>query len=121
MGIINLGIYFQNGSLGDRIGSIIALMLAFIAYIPTIEEAIPPSSNIVFMEGLVYAQSFASLCTFIHSMRIKSQGEAFKLDWITTTEYWITFLITAGSFAIVVLLMLVHYFYWEKKLYNEKE
>ncbi len=36
LGLINLGIYFQDQSLSDRIGSIIGLMLAFIAYIPTI-------------------------------------------------------------------------------------
>jgi hypothetical protein len=49
LGLINLGIYFQDQDLGSRIGSIIGIMLAFIAYIPTIEAAIPPSSNIVFM------------------------------------------------------------------------
>jgi hypothetical protein len=37
LGLINLGIYFQDGTLSDRIASIIALMIAFIAYIPTIE------------------------------------------------------------------------------------
>jgi hypothetical protein len=36
LGIINLGIFFQNEQLSDRIGSIIALTIAYIAYIPTI-------------------------------------------------------------------------------------
>ena len=36
LGLINLGIYFQDGTLSDRLGSIIALMLAFIAFIPAI-------------------------------------------------------------------------------------
>jgi len=47
LGIINLGIFFQDGTLSDRIASIIALTIAFIAYIPTIEQTIPPSANIV--------------------------------------------------------------------------
>ncbi len=72
LGLINLGIYFQDENLSDRIGSIIGLMLAFIAYIPTIRSAIPPSSSIVFMEVMVYLQSLASFATFIHSFRIKS-------------------------------------------------
>ncbi len=117
LGLINLGIYFQDKDLGSRIGSIIGIMLAFIAYIPTIDAAIPPSSNIVFMEGLVYMQSFASLMTFIHSMRIKDYKE-FKLVWYETPEYWITLVVTAGSVLMVTILMIAHYCYWAKKVYN---
>jgi hypothetical protein len=111
LGLINLGIYFQNEELSDRIGSIIGLMLAFIAYIPTIRSAIPPSSNLVFMEVMVYLQSLASFATFIHSFRISEQKN-FKLNWVATPEYWFTVLVTAGSFIFVLVLMLIHYFYW---------
>ena len=68
----------------------------------------------------MYAQSLASLCTFIHSMRIKSVDK-FRLIWGDTPEYWITLVITAGSFLMVMVLMIVHYCYWERKLYNEGE
>ena len=36
LAIINLGIFFQNTSMGDRIGSISGIMIAFVALIPTI-------------------------------------------------------------------------------------
>lgn len=36
LGIINLGIFFQDYSMDDRVGSISALMIAFVALIPTI-------------------------------------------------------------------------------------
>lgn len=36
LGIINLGIFFQDTTLGDRIGSLAALMIAFVALIPVI-------------------------------------------------------------------------------------
>lgn len=46
LGIINLGIFFQDTGLGDRIGSLAALMIAFVALIPVIREALPPNPNI---------------------------------------------------------------------------
>jgi hypothetical protein len=36
LAVINLSIFFQDTSLGDRIGSISAIMIAYIALIPTI-------------------------------------------------------------------------------------
>jgi hypothetical protein len=49
LGIINLGIFFQDNSMDDRIGSISALMIAFVALIPTIRDEIPPNPKIVFI------------------------------------------------------------------------
>jgi hypothetical protein len=49
LGIINLGIFFQDNSMDDRIGSISALMIAFVALIPTIREEIPPNPKIIFI------------------------------------------------------------------------
>ncbi len=36
LGVINLGIFFQSNDLGGRIASLAALMIAFVALIPTI-------------------------------------------------------------------------------------
>jgi hypothetical protein len=49
LGIINLGIFFQDHNMDDRIGSLSALMIAFVALIPTIREEIPPNPSIVFV------------------------------------------------------------------------
>jgi hypothetical protein len=49
LGIINLGIFFQNNDLGARIQGIAALMIAFVALIPTIRDQIPPNPNVVFV------------------------------------------------------------------------
>jgi hypothetical protein len=45
--LINLGIFFQSSKLGDRMASIITLMLALIAFFPVIREELPPSKKIV--------------------------------------------------------------------------
>jgi len=41
LGLINLIVYFQDNRLADRIAVIATLTLAFIAFIPTINDQIP--------------------------------------------------------------------------------
>jgi hypothetical protein len=49
LAIINLGIFYQNTSMGDRVGSIAGIAIAFVALIPTIRDNIPPNPRIVFI------------------------------------------------------------------------
>jgi hypothetical protein len=44
-----MGIFFQDDNLADRIASIAALMIAFVALIPTIRAQIPPNPKLVFI------------------------------------------------------------------------
>lgn len=43
LGIINIGIFFQDEVLGKRFLNIAALMIAYVALIPTIRDEVPPS------------------------------------------------------------------------------
>ena len=52
--VINLGIFFQDANMADRVGSIASIMVAFVALIPTIRDQIPPNPILVFIEGVVY-------------------------------------------------------------------
>ena len=54
VGFINLLIFFQANDLGGRIASIATLTLAFIAFIPTINEQIPQTPYIKLIEILIY-------------------------------------------------------------------
>jgi hypothetical protein len=54
LGVINLFIFFQDRTLANRIASIATLTLAFIAFIPTINDKIPQTPNIKIVEILVY-------------------------------------------------------------------
>ena len=75
LGIINLGIFFQDNGLADRIASIAALMIAFVALIPTIRSEIPPSPSITFVEILVYIETLTSLLCLIHSLIVRNNDE----------------------------------------------
>jgi len=54
LGVINLFIFFQDRTLAGRIASIATLTLAFIAFIPTINDKIPQTPSIKLVEILVY-------------------------------------------------------------------
>jgi hypothetical protein len=71
LAIINLGIFFQDENLADRIASIAGLMIAFVALIPTIRDQIPPNPKIVFIEILVYFETLTSLFALIHSLNVR--------------------------------------------------
>lgn len=72
LAIINLGIFFQDNNLADRIASIASLMIAFVALIPTIRDQIPPNPKIVFIEILVYFETLTSLLALIHSLDVRA-------------------------------------------------
>jgi len=70
LSIINLGIFFQNWDLYDRIASISILLIAFVALIPTLRNDLPPTTKVVFIEYLVYFQTYTSILALAHSMSI---------------------------------------------------
>lgn len=80
LSIINLGIFFQDNGLADRIASIAALMIAFVALIPSIRAQIPPNPKIVFVEILVYFDASTTLLALIHSIDVRNDSE-FDLNW----------------------------------------
>ena len=46
LGIINLAVFYQDASLGNRIANIATLMIAFVGIIPIIREEVPPNPKI---------------------------------------------------------------------------
>jgi hypothetical protein len=49
LGVINLGIFFQKETLGKRFVNITALMVSYVALIPTIREQVPPWPTLTFI------------------------------------------------------------------------
>lgn len=80
LAIINLGIFFQENSLNERIASIASLMIAFIALNETIRSQIPPHPKVVFVELLVYAEIIACFLCLVDSYEV-SQVENYRINW----------------------------------------
>jgi hypothetical protein len=119
-----LGIFFQDNNLADRIASIAALMIAFVALIPTIRDQIPPNPRIVFIEILVYFETLTSLFALIHSLDVR-KIDGFDLIWYESGLFMVSFIITCLTILIVSIMMVLHYFVWEpsynKNIDDEKD
>ena len=72
---------FQDKSLGDRIISIASLMIAYVAFIPTIRNEIPPGPKIVFIEGLIYSVAMTSFIAFVQSLLIVNDEKYSSNEW----------------------------------------
>lgn len=70
LSIITLAIFFQNYELAGRIESISVLMIAFVALIPTLREELPPTNTLVFIEYLVYAQTYTCVIALAQSLTV---------------------------------------------------
>lgn len=70
LGFINLLIFFQDPTLADRLAIISTLTLAFIAFVPTINEKIPQTPYIKLVEILVYTLALATVLCMIDSVLI---------------------------------------------------
>lgn len=84
LGFINLLIFFQDISLAGRIGAIATLTLAFIAFIPTINDQIPQTPNIKLVEILVYMETIASILCLIQSLNLtvnKTDATTYEFAW----------------------------------------
>ncbi len=102
--------------MSDRIGSIAALMVAFVNLIPVIREQIPPNPKIVFIEVLVYIETFTCLLALIHSLLVKDEV-GYSLTWQVSGLFLVSMIITILNIAIITVMMFLHYGVWERK-YN---
>lgn len=106
--------------MGDRVGSISGIMIAFVALIPTIRENIPPSPRIVFIEILVYLNTLTSVFVLVDSLIVRELGNDYQFQWRESGLFLVSAIITVLSFLIIVVMMFLHYFVW-KKSYKAKK
>lgn len=98
--------------MGNRVGSISAIMIAFVALIPTIRENIPPNPRIVFIEILVYLNSLTSLFVLIDSISVRNLGSDYEFQWNESGLFLVSVLITIISVLLIIAMMIAHYAYW---------
>ena len=67
---LNLGIFFQNFVLAERLMSIATLLVAFVALIPTIRAQIPPNPNVTLIELIVASLMFTCFLALGHSLSV---------------------------------------------------
>ena len=110
LGLISLGIFFQERTLADRIASIATVMIAHVAFMPVIRGQLPPSPKLTFTEILVYMEISITLFCLIES--IANRGVTSEFEWNLNGLFMVSFIIQCLETAVIILLIIIYYCCW---------
>lgn len=65
LGLIGLCVFFQEQGFGSRLATIAVLVLAFVAFLPTINSSIPPSPDIKLVDLLILMQLASTIILLV--------------------------------------------------------
>lgn len=105
LGVINIAIFFQDYSLGDRVGNIATLMIAFVGMIPVIREQIPPTPYVTLIEIFIYCEIFTALLCLVHSWMVNA---GLQSDGPARIFLYLSIIITSFVFLAPMLTMIYH-------------
>jgi len=117
-----LATYYQDSNvLADKISSIATITLALIAFIPTINEKIPPTKTFKLIEFIIYLQVFTTFLTLLDSIiHRKDDPTAYETNWETNPFFMITLLFNIAFIAIITGLITFHKLWWENLYTKER-
>ncbi len=103
--IILLGIYAQDGQdIGSKIGNIATMLLAIVAFIPSVRAEIPSASYLLFTDYLIYSAILQSLIGIVEAVVYSH----FEKAWITRAFFIVSACFPIG-FAIIISLKFMRY------------
>jgi hypothetical protein len=71
LGLIGLFVFFQEPTLSARLATIAVLALAFVAFLPTINESIPQTPTVKMIDILVLMQLTAVILLIVESYNVR--------------------------------------------------
>jgi hypothetical protein len=114
LGFINIIVYFQANNLAEKLAIIATITLAFIAFIPTINETVPSTPEIKLIDILIYLEVLTTILTIIDSLiTARIETVDFVFDYSVNGWFIATVIINLIVVAIVIVLFAIHKFYWE--------
>jgi hypothetical protein len=120
LGIINCGIFYQEaGATGKKMLNIGALMVSYVALLPTVRVQTTVSPTITFTEILVFLQATTSIFSLAQMLEVKGIAD---YDEDMATDGWLiaSVIITAIVATSIFIMMMLHKFVW-KKAYHRQE
>ena len=112
LGMIGLCVFFQEQGFGARLESIAVLVLAFVAFLPTINSSIPPSPDIKLVDLLILMQLASTIILLVESFTIRDIKD-FIFDWKHSRLFVSAFALNSFTIFAILLLFLIHKFIWE--------
>lgn len=121
LGFINLAVFFQDAGLADRIASIATLALAYIAFLPTINESIPETPSILLVEILILIETICTVLTLVQSIRGRHNDyTATAYKWEEDGFFIAVIILNCITVAVVGILFFLHKIWWEKVYLTKK-
>lgn len=117
-----LAIYYQTYSVDSRLANIAVLLLAYIAFIPSIRSQMPPVPYITFNDSLIASNLFACLTILLHIIlyiEYEPDLSPEKLKKMNKAFVAITCFFLFTPYIILLFLMLKH-FCFQKKGFDMK-
>jgi uncharacterized membrane protein len=111
--LINLFIFFQDNDLTGRIAAIAVLTLAYVAFIPTINEQIPQTPEIKLADIFIYFGIIATALCVIQSYVHRDDVEyTTHYDWQNDGFFIAVLIINIVTFVFEIGLLVTHFVYW---------
>jgi hypothetical protein len=116
LGVINIAIYFQKTEFKDRIANLSLVILAYMAFFPTIRDKIPPSPNFTIIDIILYALLLTSLLSLISSGYTDGKDD---WGWYRDPLFIISAAIVILTALIVIVLLTIYALIWNPE-YNKE-
>ena len=115
LAFVNIIIFFQGNNLGGKMAAIATIVVAFIAFVPSVNAAIPRTPYIKLIDILVYHQVVAPGLTIIDSLiTARTQPTNFIFVWSNSGWFIATIIIEIIVAFVVIVLFAIHKLYWER-------
>jgi hypothetical protein len=118
LGLISLAIYFMPtgaDGLGDRLGAIATIFLAYIALIPVVRQNISQSPKLTIIEVVGYLEVLISVLCLYDSFIGTVASEIYTFVWQTNPFFIISLIIQIFASLILFTSIATYYFVWIPK------
>ncbi len=112
--ILVLLTYLQSPSLTDRIGSLGALLIAYVGLLPIVDQSAPWAQSITLLELFTHGLMVISFLTLIRSFRNRRDDLQDFLDYEVWEDPFFIFSYVLVSIMLtgILLLIVAYYFHW---------
>jgi uncharacterized integral membrane protein len=100
------------------LATIAVLALAFVAFLPTINESIPQSPDIKLVDLLIIVQLASITLLLVESFIVRNEVE-YEFKWEESNLFLISLALNALTFGIIFMLFVIHKCFWERKYTKE--
>jgi hypothetical protein len=120
IGLIGLFVFFQEAAFGARLATVAVLALAFVAFVPTINASVPRTPEVKLVDILILMELAAVILLLVESFNGRF-SDAADFDWQNSPLFLASVALNAATFAIVLLLFLVHKCFWERGYKQQRD